>query len=78
MVTEGDNMDKIIQLGIEARRHDSKIAQIESQRYAFNITDEEAFELIEVELVRYNLAWRKVMKEEQFMKDQALNALNIN
>ena len=71
-------MDKLIKLGVEARRHDKKVSQIETKAYSLQISESDAFEQIEVELIRYNLAWGKIMKEEQFMKDQALNALNIN
>ena len=71
-------MDKLIQLGVEARIHDSKIAQIESRAYSGEITSDQAIDLVEQELVRYNLAWSKVMRsvsEEQFMKEQHLLAL---
>lgn len=71
-------MDKIIKLGVEARIHDTKIAQIESRSYSGEITSDESIGLVEQELVRYNLAWGKIMREEQFMKDRAFEALNIN
>ena len=71
-------MDKLIKLGVEARRHDHNIDQIENKAYSLLITEEKAFELIEQELVRYNLAWGKIMREEKFMKDRAFEALNIN
>lgn len=68
-------MDKIIQLGIEARRHDTKISQIELKAYSGEITSDEAIDLVEKELVRYNLVWGKIMKEYQFMLEQHLLAL---
>jgi hypothetical protein len=71
-------MDKLIKLGVEARLHDTKISQIETKAYNLEISESEAFEQIEVELIRYNLAWGKIMREEQFMKDREFEALNIN
>jgi hypothetical protein len=71
-------MEKLIKLGVEARRHDTKISQIETKAYNLEISESDAFEQIEVELIRYNLAWGKIMKEDQFMKEQTMHALNIN
>ncbi len=71
-------MDKLIKLGVETNRHNTKITQIEQKAYRFEISESEAFEQIEVELIRYNLAWGKIMKEDQFMQDRTFEALNIN
>ena len=78
IVTEGDNMDKIIQLGMETRKHDTRISQIETQLYRLEISESEAFEMIETEIIRYNIAFSNILKENQFMLDRQLEALNIN
>lgn len=70
-------MEKLIKLGVEARLHDTKIAQIETKCYSGEITSDKAIDLVEKELVRYNLAWSKVMKD-QFMQDRTFESLNIN
>lgn len=56
-------MDKLIQLGVEARRHDTKISQIELKAYSGEISPDQAIDLVEKELVRYNLVWGKIMKK---------------
>lgn len=74
-------MDKLIKLGVEARLHDTKIQEIETKRYNLDISEDEAFELVEKELVRYNVAWGKIMKElseEQFMLEQTMHGTSIN
>lgn len=71
-------MDKLIQLGIEARKNDTRIAQIETKCYSGEISSDEALDLVEKEIVRFNIAWGKIMKENQFMLDKQLEALNIN
>lgn len=71
-------MNKLIQLGVAARLHDIRISYIEELSYSGQISSDEAFERIEKELIRYNLAWGKIMKEEQFMQDRTFEALNIN
>ena len=74
-------MDKLIKIGVEARRHDTKIQEIETKRYNLDISEDEAFDLLEKELVRYNVAWGKIMKEvseEQFMLEQTMHGTSIN
>lgn len=74
-------MDKLIKLGVESRKHDTKITQIESQCYSGDISSDEAIGLVEKELVRYNIAWGKIMKEvseEQFMLEQTMHGTSIN
>ena len=44
-------MDKLIKLGVEARRHDTKISQIENQAYSLEISESEAFVQKEGELI---------------------------
>jgi hypothetical protein len=63
-------MDKLIKLGVEARRHDTKISQIETKVYSLEISESDAFEQIEVELIRYNLAWAKIMNSGHISREE--------
>lgn len=56
-------MEKLIKLGVEARLHDTRISYIEELSYSGQISADESFERIEKELIRYNLAWAKIMNE---------------
>lgn len=76
-------MDKIIQLGIEARKNDTVISRIETMCYQGNISEGKALDLIIQQLERYNKTWKKIINEgkitkKQFMLDKQLEALNIN
>lgn len=73
-------MDKLIQLGIQARLHDIKIQNIETLCYSGEISEGKALDLVIQENVRYSRIAKKILdsgkiSKKQFMKEQHLLAL---
>lgn len=63
-------MDKLIKLGVEAKLHDTKVQEIETAGYSLDISESKAFELMEEEQVRHNVAWAKIMKSGPISREE--------
>ena len=76
-------MDKLIKLGVEARKNDTIIQNIETLCYRGYIDSGKALDLVVQQTQRFTKACKEIINEgkiskEQFMKDRAFEALNIN
>lgn len=76
-------MDKLIKLGVEARKNDTIIQNIETLCYGGYIDSGKALDLVVQQTQRFTKACKEIINEgkiskEQFMKDRAFEALNIN
>lgn len=77
-------MDKLIKLGVEERKNDTIIQNIETLCYGGYIDSGKALDLVVQQTQRFTKACKEIINEpvkvskNQFMLDRTLEALNIN
>jgi len=76
-------MDKLIKLGVEAKKNDTIIQNIETLCYGGYIDSGKALDLVVQQTQRFTKACREIINEgkiskKQFMLEQEMHGTNIN